>query len=665
LDGQVDVAHEAEAPGQAQAQAQAEPPAFQALCVLDDNFIGDIINTSCRLFHGAHRWDGYPRTLDEDLERALRLASRGNVAALMNRLRWFFLPCSDPARIPWEGLAEPLIANALAGDDVAGLHERGLIGRMEYLLVFFGDYLTHSGDFPSAERFFLDLIARGLEAEGFLGLADIRHTFANWRDELQEYEDRRVYPRRTMIPASCAGDPLARLEEYDLGQAIAFYERAVRAAPGVSFYRLHLARARIDQGDLEGARADLAAASAAANPNPLVAVYLNLVERLIRRGEKSTGDFMPTLELRERYHSFTVAPLVGVDTLAELTGAEPVVLAEDQRLQGSYVVVMDGKAGDRTLDLEYPAPKGLQLSVARDLASGQKLAYEQFVIAEGPPVGRRRLKMFTRPLLMTGPDHVLVGLPRQEEVTRSDRMLTPLPGSASNYYHWLIDTMGAVMLLDRQQGLKDHDFLVNRLINPWQREILDLAAPQIRLHALPGPTEQRVLINAFHLPHPSRLNAPHPEAIRLLRQRMSRHGPPRKGKRVWVGRLRLQGRMTVNETGIQEYLARHGFEQFDPTGKTVAEQIAFFSDIEVLVALGGAALTNLLFCPDETKVVIISSAFHYHETFTAMAVAIGQPCWTCLAGSELKPNPYMTWAVFDQEVHLQDIAVAVEQACRA
>jgi capsular polysaccharide biosynthesis protein len=240
-----------------------------------------------------------------------------------------------------------------------------------------------------------------------------------------------------------------------------------------------------------------------------------------------------------------------------------------------------------------------------------------------------------------------------------------MPGAGFNYYHWIIDGMGAASLLDRKLGLETTDFIMNRPLSSWQKEILELALPNFRGHVMTGPTEHRLLVNALHLPPPARLNVPHPEAVRLLRERMSRHGAPRKGKRVWVGRPRTRGRTAVNETEIQDYLVRQGFEQFDPASKSVAEQIAFFSDVEVLVSLGGAALTNLLFCPDQTKVVILSTAFHYHETFTALASAIGQPVWACISGSQTLPNPYLIWSVFDQDVRLEDVAVAVDQALRA
>ena len=649
-----------------QPQSIQDSQTFQGLCVQDDAFLSEIIQTSFSLFHMNLRWPGYPRTFEQDFQRAVQLVNRANCAPLTNKTRWFFQLCSDPARIAWEGSADPQIAGNLMGSDVAGLAERGLVNRIEFLAVFFGGYLTHVGDFALAETFYRDLIARGLEAEGYLGLADIHHTLANWREEVREHEDRNIYPRRAPIPASCAQDPIARLETFEIGEAIEFYERAVQAAPeGLSFYRLHLARCRIDQGDLKGARTELVKAAAAPSPNPFVDVYLNFVDCLIGRASKASGAFLPTPELRERYHTLTAAPLADVDTIAAIDGSEPVVLCEETRLQGGYVMVMDGQAAQMPLDLHYPPTKGLPLSMARDLGLGQKLAREKFLIAEGPRVGLQRLKLFARPILMTGDDHALVGLPRHEEVVRSDRPVCPLPGAGFNYYHWIIDTMGAACLLDRKLGCDAVDFIVNRPLRDWQREALDLALPDLPLQMLPGPTEQRVLINAFHLPPPARLNVPHPEAVRLLRERLSRHGPPRKGKRVWIGRAGLRGRATVNEAAIQDYLASKGFEVFDPSGKSLAQQIAFFSDVEVLASLGGAALTNLLFCPDETKVVILSAAFHYHETYTALAAAIGQRSWVCLGRSETRPNPYLIWSVFDQDVPLEDVTVAIEQALAA
>jgi hypothetical protein len=72
--------------------ARAQPQAFQGLSARDDSYLVEIVNASCRLFHTSYRWDGYPRTLDEDTERALRLASRPNVSSPSNVVRWFSSP---------------------------------------------------------------------------------------------------------------------------------------------------------------------------------------------------------------------------------------------------------------------------------------------------------------------------------------------------------------------------------------------------------------------------------------------------------------------------------------------------------------------------------------------------------------------------------------------
>ena len=164
-----------------QPQDVPDPSAYRAICVPDDVFLFETIQASCNEFHTTLRWAGYPRTYDEDVRRALHMANRGSLGPLGNKVRWFFMLSSDPARIPWDGTAETQIAGHLAGRDLAGLAERGLLGRPEFLLSFFGGYLTHAGDFNLAEAFYRGLIGAGHRAEGFLGLADVYHTLANWR----------------------------------------------------------------------------------------------------------------------------------------------------------------------------------------------------------------------------------------------------------------------------------------------------------------------------------------------------------------------------------------------------------------------------------------------------------------------------------------------------
>jgi tetratricopeptide (TPR) repeat protein len=640
------------------------PPATH--CVEVDDHLDEMINESCSVFHRALRWPEYPRTLEDDVACARDLAGRGDVTRQAAKVRSFFLLCSDPVRTAWDGAADPLIGQDLRYLDTAGLVERGLLHRPEFLLIFFGGYLTRAGYFDDAEIYYKDLIRRGLEAEGLLGLADIRHLLANWRVEQEEPKARNVIPQNRIPPAGYERDRILELHNYTIEAAIDAYERAVSMAPHVSFYRLHLARALIDRGDLQRARAELERAASSADCNPIVPIYLEFVDRLMNPSSDDTScDFLPVPVLRQRYHTVTPAMLTTVDELAQLTGATAVVLCERTRLRGEYVTITNGQPVTTALDLDFPEPKGLRLPVMRDLGLGLKLALEQFVVDEGPRAGLQRLKLFARPVLMTAESRVLIGLPEQQQVIRGNKPLVPLPGAAFNYYHWTIDSMGAAALLDQNLALEDVELITTHPIEGWRKEILDRVLPGITPHVLGGSPEHNILVDALHLPHPARLNIPHPLAVRLLRQRMSTHGKPLDGKRVVVARPRGLGRRTVNEDAIHDFLARRGFEVFDPAGKSVAEQIAYFADVEVLVSPGGAALTNLLFCPTETKVVILASTFHYQETFTALAIAIGQRVWVCLGGCETRPNPYLIWSVFDQDVPLEDVIVAVDQACDA
>src|SRR6476620_6135476 len=96
-----------------QAHSIQQAMRFQDVCVQDDGFLSEIVQTSCTLFHTNLRPDRYPRTLEQDFIRAIHLANRPNYAPFTNKVRWFFLQCSDPARIAWEGAADPHIAASL------------------------------------------------------------------------------------------------------------------------------------------------------------------------------------------------------------------------------------------------------------------------------------------------------------------------------------------------------------------------------------------------------------------------------------------------------------------------------------------------------------------------------------------------------------------------
>ncbi|MDT2024440.1 glycosyltransferase family 61 protein [Methylocella sp. CPCC 101449] len=76
-------------------------------------------------------------------------------------------------------------------------------------------------------------------------------------------------------------------------------------------------------------------------------------------------------------------------------------------------------------------------------------------------------------------------------------------------------------------------------------------------------------------------------------------------KRLFVGRQGSKLRRLINEDAIAAMLAAEGFESFAPDANDQRGQIEAFRDADVIVAVHGAALTNLLFCRPGTRVVEI------------------------------------------------------------
>jgi capsular polysaccharide biosynthesis protein len=62
-----------------------------------------------------------------------------------------------------------------------------------------------------------------------------------------------------------------------------------------------------------------------------------------------------------------------------------------------------------------------------------------------------------------------------------------------------------------------------------------------------------------------------------------------------------------NREEIELLVSEHGFEIVDLVGMSLEAQIELFSQASLIVAPTGAALTNMLFCPPGTKVIIFMS----------------------------------------------------------
>ncbi len=95
------------------------------------------------------------------------------------------------------------------------------------------------------------------------------------------------------------------------------------------------------------------------------------------------------------------------------------------------------------------------------------------------------------------------------------------------------------------------------------------------------------------------------------------------GNKLYLHRRGAKYRQVVNGDALADLLDKRDFEAFDPGQFTVQEQAKTFAAADVVVAVHGAALTNLVFCKPGTIVVEIFGPNHVQNTYWIISTIAG------------------------------------------
>ncbi|WP_068187816.1 glycosyltransferase 61 family protein [Mycobacterium sp. UM_CSW] len=100
------------------------------------------------------------------------------------------------------------------------------------------------------------------------------------------------------------------------------------------------------------------------------------------------------------------------------------------------------------------------------------------------------------------------------------------------------------------------------------------------------------------------------------------------GERIFVSRLSISAkyphyRVLQNECELIAALGKLGFKTVQPEQLPLKEQIGIFARAKCVVALGGAALFSVRFCPPGTTVVTIESSDHFVRGHAMMLSSTG------------------------------------------
>jgi hypothetical protein len=186
-----------------------------------------------------------------------------------------------------------------------------------------------------------------------------------------------------------------------------------------------------------------------------------------------------------------------------------------------------------------------------------------------------------------------------EIVERDERVVVLGAQSNVNYSHWLVESIVRVLLF---RPLDDGTRLyLTPPLADWQRETLDIVGVSSeRILEL----EPQGLVRFREAISVSRgmggLPAIRPAGVVALAA-LATPSPGR--RRIYCSRAVARNRHVTNEADMVELLARHGFESVCPETLSIREQIATFASAEVVFALHGSGLTNIVFSRPGTLVI--------------------------------------------------------------
>ncbi|MDQ6812787.1 MAG: glycosyltransferase family 61 protein [Bacteroidota bacterium] len=213
---------------------------------------------------------------------------------------------------------------------------------------------------------------------------------------------------------------------------------------------------------------------------------------------------------------------------------------------------------------------------------------------------------------------------RMGEVQKAIFLITP--EAKGNYYHWIADLLPRLLLIWQQdfsdlnkrlivihtgdRRYENDTFKLLKISNEkilrlaaWETfQVSDLIVSDLSLSYVgrPFPKWKKKLLDEFKK-----------KVVSLdIRVRV---------KNIYMVRGKQSKRCLIGEEELILRLKEINFEIIDPIKLSLVEQITVLSQAKVVVALHGAALTNIVFCQEETIVVELRSIFNPPEFYSEIA----------------------------------------------
>jgi capsular polysaccharide biosynthesis protein len=192
-------------------------------------------------------------------------------------------------------------------------------------------------------------------------------------------------------------------------------------------------------------------------------------------------------------------------------------------------------------------------------------------------------------------------------------LLAPTEG-AHCYYHWMLDVLPKLGLLERQGiSLNSIDqFLVRKITSNFQLETL--AKLGIDESRIVETIDQQYMQcdTLYHVEMNNGINLKMNRFIPLWLKQNFLTGPAEPERlKLYIGRPEGVRRGILNEVEIKPLVEAAGFTMVVMEGMSVAEQAALLSRADAVMAPHGGALTNIVFCKPGIPIIELMSRHVY------------------------------------------------------
>ncbi len=193
----------------------------------------------------------------------------------------------------------------------------------------------------------------------------------------------------------------------------------------------------------------------------------------------------------------------------------------------------------------------------------------------------------------------------------------------NNYFHWLVECLPKLVFINTRPEFDGIPLLIGKNLHPNLIRALEVVnqsrRPVIRLEdghlfqvkRLILPSDLSRLMDRYEgsvVPEVDCVYAP--GWVRRTAQVLgSIHQKPaeKPWRKLYLSRRNASYRKVRNENDIELMLLEQGFEIVGLEGASLESQVALFRQASIIVGPTGAAFTNLLFCQEGTRGVVLSS----------------------------------------------------------